>query len=498
MTEAADYTETTGLSDLYRFLADLVVSGRATSFSELLDAAKPVPLDKRTAGVFVEAFALLKKIHWGFFRDIDPDAYPKVWKQVVIPHPRLKACGDLKRNLTISDVFVGILDLHGYTRFCEKNKNNLSMLQMLDDVIQDDVVRIARTHDVVLQRRNGDEMVLVAAGAADILAATMVIIGYFSKKRQISVRDPDERRSGYKIILDDMHVSAGIAGGRKFTPFIITRDGDLSGGVVNTAARLQSRANELSSDRSRILVTKTVYTKFEAETAQALPESLRDKRLRFFDSGWIQFKGISVAVHEVVHDDADRYKLLFEQDIQELYKAAEKGAWKDGIFAAATQLLARIFKTMPPFTTAARFGDPPKGNSDLVFLALQAGDLFRLKQDYLGAIAELERIIGYAREIPRFDRLCLEYAETVLASYAELRDAFASRLKAKLDEKAPLALPIKYKRVYEECKKAVHLQKVLQDEVAKSLTPLDLSLLWSSAVDETRGNAPLEIRSGKK
>jgi len=164
-------------------------------------------------------FKLIRKLNWGFFRDIDPVTFPKVWQEVVIPDRLYPQCGRLKRNLTISNVFVGIVDLHGYNQILRKNKNNLSMLQLLDDIIQVDVVNLARQHNVVLQRRQGDEMVMVGASASDVLAVTLLVLDYFSKRRTIDMPSDTAHRSGYKIILEGMqHVSAVSDGGKKFTP----------------------------------------------------------------------------------------------------------------------------------------------------------------------------------------------------------------------------------------------------------------------------------------
>ncbi|MEJ5190097.1 MAG: hypothetical protein WHT84_12860, partial [Breznakiellaceae bacterium] len=206
MKSLSDYTSSTAATELYAFLAELVVNEEVTSFSQLMELVEKLPRDNRFMAVIPRIFKLIQKLQWGFFRDIDPEQYPKIWKEVVVPHPEFKQCGDLKRNLTISDIYVGILDLHGYTRFCEKNKNNLSMLQMLDDLIQVDLLNIAKKYNVVFQRRQGDEMVLVGASAADVLAVTLLVIQAFSKQRTIHFKGDDALRTGNSVILEEMHV----------------------------------------------------------------------------------------------------------------------------------------------------------------------------------------------------------------------------------------------------------------------------------------------------
>lgn len=491
MKNLSEFTATTPVSELYRFLANVVVQNGITDFSGLLTYTKSIAADKRTAEVYPELFALIRKLYWGFFRDIDPKVYPKVWREIVISHPQFPECGDLKRNLTISEIYVGILDLHGYTRFCEKNKNNLSMLQTLDDLIQVEMTKLARSHDVVLQRRQGDEMVLVGAGATDLLATTLKIIDFFAKK--------GGGASARASTLPDIHISAGIAGGKKFTPFIITRDGDLSGGVVNTAARLQSRANELSGERSRIVVSRAVQTAFQAENKDGLPENLGKRPLHFFDSGYIRFKGIEVAVCEVLYDDGDRYKAQIEKDMAELYKSIEAGAWKEGLFGALLTLLIRIYKNMGAFSIQVVSNGLPTtlSNDSIIHISQEILGTFKVKQDYPAAVRGLAQLVDYSREIPGFDKLTQEYAERVVERYRTVADEFDLRIAGRLKEKAA-TLPAKYKQLYEESRKGALVQERLNLELRKNLTPLEISQLWAAAIDAKKEWLDLTIYSGKR
>ncbi|MCX7948475.1 MAG: hypothetical protein N2509_00025 [Treponemataceae bacterium] len=500
MKSLSDYTSSTAATELYAFLAELVVNEEVTSFSQLMELVEKLPRDNRFMAIIPRIFKLIQKLQWGFFRDIDPEQYPKIWKEVVVPHPEFKQCGDLKRNLTISDIYVGILDLHGYTRFCEKNKNNLSMLQMLDDLIQVDLLNIAKKYNVVFQRRQGDEMVLVGASAADVLAVTLLVIQAFSKQRTIHFKGDDALRTGNSVILEEMHVSAGIAGGKKFTPFIITKDGDLSGGVINTAARLQGRANELSSTRSCIIVSRTVYSSFVSEMKVSPHPFFSKVQVKFFDSGWISFKGISVAVHEVLFTSQDMNRLLYEEQFQSLYKAIDNGAWKDGIFISLMHLLMKIFKVIPKFriTVSLHGKNEVLENEDCIKLAQDTANLFRITQNYGAAIASLGNLVECIEAIPNFDRLCLEYSRCIYAAYKEVQEEFEKRVDEKIEEKIPQVLPAKYKAAYEEGKRGAEVYQRLKERVFQTLTPLELSLLWSTVVDGSLKNKEISIHSGKK
>ncbi|WP_304222013.1 hypothetical protein [Gracilinema caldarium] len=500
MKSISDYTSSTSAMELYTFLAEAVVEERIQSFSTLMEWVAPLPRDARFNAVIPRIFKLIRKLHWGFFRDIDPETYPKIWKEVVIPHKELKQFGDLKRNLTISDVYVGILDLHGYTRFCEKNKNNLSMLQMLDDIIQVDLFNIAKSYNVVFQRRQGDEMVLVGASACDVLAVTLLIIDTFAKRRTFNVKEQANHRTGYKIILEEMHVSAGIAGGKKFTPFIITKDGDLSGGVINTAARLQGRANELSGSHSMILVSRTVYTNFTNEMKNAPHPFFVKTPIKFFDSGWISFKGISVAVHEVLYTEQDMQKLLYEAQMTDLYRAIEGGLWKDGIYISLLSLLSKVLRTMPKLKIEVTEQGSLRclTNEDIIKFIQDTLSTFRITQDYRKALKNLETLVEYLDAIPRFDRLCLEYAHSITQEYRKILSRYEARIDTKIEEKVPTVLPAKYRTLYEEGRRGAEIYQKLQERLYQTLTPLEISLLWSSVIDSLQQHLDVSIHSGKK
>lgn len=492
MQSLSDYTPSTPASELYHFLAEAIMRNNISDFSGLLAYTKSIPLDQKTSQVLISLFRLIQKLYWGFFRDVDNETYPKVWKEIVLPHPRIQNCGDLKRNLTISDIYVGILDLHGYTRFCDKNKNNLSMLKALDDLIQVEMTKLAKARNVVLQRRQGDEMVLVGASAVDLVEATLDIISFFASHGSTETQK--------KIHLPDMHISAGIAGGNKYTPFIITLDGDLSGGVVNTAARLQVRANELSGDRSRIVVSRPVYTSYLTETKNSSDQVQRKPPIHFFDSGYIRFKGIDVAVCEVLCDEKDQYKAIIEKDMLNLYKAIETGSWKEGLFTGLILLLIRLYKFMPPFKIECLSNgiQTTLNNENLSVIAQEVMNSFKIKQDYCEAAEGLSRLAEYSRLIPGFDRLSLEYTEQIAGRYRCIASEYSSRLNSRLKELAGTTLTAKGKQLYEESRKGLLIQERLNQEIRKKMSVMELSQIWGSSVDSLKNQPDPFICSGKQ
>jgi class 3 adenylate cyclase len=491
MESISEYSGGTSKAELYHFLARSIIEKGIQDFSGLLAHAGNIPINAKTEEVFEGLFTLIRKLYWGFFRDIDPVSYPKVWKEIVLPHPLFPACGDLKKNLTISNIFVGVLDLHGYTGFCDKHKNNLSMLKSLDELIQIEMTKLARARDVILQRRHGDEMILVGTRAADIIELTLNIIDVFAgKKGAVSEQN---------IQLPDMHISAGIAGGNKFTPFIITLDGDLSGGVVNTASRLQSRANQLSKDRSRIIVGRTVHASYITETRSGRSSCRDSLPVRFVDSGFISFRGIDVAVSEVIFHDKDEYRTLVEKDLTALMKSISNGSWREGLFINLLLLMIRLYKLMPAFRIANPYKEPEPtlDNESFIRMAQDVFNSFKVKQLYFDAYTGLERLVALSKLIPDFDRLTLEYADRIIERYKSIVSDFSARIEVRTRELAETVLPGKYRQLFEESRKAALIQKQLSLEIRKKMAPNEVAQIWRSSVYACDDGSGLTIHSGK-
>lgn len=492
MKSVSEYTHETPSTELYHFLSQAIIHKEIQDFSALLEFADTIPIDKKTAPVFEKLFVLIRKLYWGFFCNINRKDFPSVWKEFVLPHKRFPECGDLKRNLTISNVYVGILDLHGYTSFCDQHKNNLSMLRALDKLIQVEMTKLAKARGVVLQRRNGDEMVLVGTRACDLIELTLDIIEVFEKKKKIN--------SEQRLSLPDMYISAGVAGGNKFTPFIITRDGDLSGGVVNTAARLQSRANELSGHRSRLVVGRTVHSSYLKEVEKRPEEQQEQRQIHFIDSGYIFFKGLEVAVCEVLFDERDMYRIYAQENLQELIKAVKNGSWREGVFESLLLLLIRLYKFMPSFHVDMPDSETVSSmdNDSFVAMAQRVLNNFKAKQDFLEAFSGLEQLVEYSKSIPDFDRLSLEYAEQILERYRAIIRDFEHRVQNRTKELADTVLPTKYRQIYANNRKVIMVQERLDSEIRRHMPSSEVSQLWRCAVGAHEELGDLTIRSGKQ
>jgi len=425
---------------------ECILSGEIRDFRSLCIAANIWPEGSVKQIALSVGFDLIRRLHWGFFADLDPDRYPRLWTELVIPDEHYDFAGDLKRNISLPNLYIGMVDLHGYTSFCRENRKNLNRLELLDRVIQDDIPLVVERAGVLSRRVRGDEILLVGGSASDTMEAVLLVAEFFREGRdpaldnaQLSSAAADSVTprlsatggSGYRASIEAsvprFEVSAGVAGGQGFTALVVTRDGDLSGDAVNTAARLQSRAGRLSSDRTRVMVTNHVHRSLQAEKAKT-EFSVYYRLLHqidFIDAGQVDFKGLTVSVLDVVFPhEADRRRLLYRESLVSLYEAIEAGLWKNRVFEDALHL------------------------ASLIAAGLDSGTR-RLVETYTGVAKEAFSVERYEEALEAFnailvaisgegDALACDYLHGVSTAYERIATAFAEAL----DQETTVVLPI--------------------------------------------------------
>ena len=193
------------------------------------------------------------------------------------------------------------------------------------------------------KRARGDELLLLGSSAASVLDAVLRIVKYLSRRRRL---EGCPGKPGEGFVLPEFFISAGIAGGQSYTSLVITRDGDLSGDLVNTAARLQARANAIAPDRNKILLTSHVYQRLKG-AGVSIQRVDGINKVDFFNTGAIEFKGVSLTVYDTVFLDTEGYRLGYREAMENLYVAIDKGMWKSRIFEAAAAVAEAIIDNLP-------------------------------------------------------------------------------------------------------------------------------------------------------
>ena len=409
-------------------LCDRILAGELPTFDALRSYASRLPETPPVRAAIRRAFELQRRLDWGFFRELSPEAYPRLWAELVVPDRRYPFAGDLKRLVSISEIYLGLLDMHGYTEFCRKNRNNVSVLDRLDRVLQEDIPKLAASWGVLSKRANGDEILLLGASAIDVLRAILDVMACFSGGRAPAAASPAAEGLRTATLLPAFAISAGIAGGQKYTPLIITRDGDVSGDIVNTAARLQARAGKISPERDKILVAGPVYQKLKAETA----ESLALCGLDFISSGRIEFKGAALNVYDAVFLWTESYRLGYRQALETLYEDLGKGQWASKVFEDALGLVTRVATEHPSIKSGGAAACEHSCQEFIerakVALGLMNGDR------YEQAVESLAELVADLGTVEGMDELVMEYLRAVLKSYRALVERFDGRLNQEMDE----------------------------------------------------------------
>jgi hypothetical protein len=496
-----EYNENTPEYELFSFLYDRVISKEIRTFSKLKELAAPVLRDKRTNQVIMRAFDLLKRLNWGFFSAIGPATHKKLWKELVIPDKDFPEAGDIKRTLQISDLYVAMLDIHGYTRFCMESRKNLSMMHGLDWAIENEIHQISTLCGAVSQRERGDEMVVVAASATDALMATLCIIDYFGKTD--IVQDPriSTRRSGSAESLPVFKISAGITGGNTSSPLIITEKGNLAGFLLNSGARLQTRANELSPKESRIMIAKQVQMNYQKENSIVKSGIFKNNAVYFFDTGHIEFKGVVIPTCEVIFNKEERYKEQFSEEMSRLLASIRDNLWEQRIFLDLMYLLSKAAEAMPPFSVT--LSEPVNGmqvvsNVSFKQLCKIAVKAYMQDEDYPQAVTFLHHFITIIELIPEFDRLILDYLKGITEKYTLLLDSYQSHIDREIDEKALQIFQGNYYKTWIAAKNGASIYEKLRAIGRKSNDIAKKKNLWFLLIKQRQEEMVFTLYSGKK
>jgi class 3 adenylate cyclase len=448
MNDIKEYTTASSAYEVFVHLSDRIVKGDFVTFQALHAYCAALPDNPRTEAILKRAFELQRRLYWGFFRDISPVTHPKVWSKVVVPDRKYHFAGDIKRMATIPDVYMAIIDIHGYTRFCQKHRHNMSMLDLLDRVLQQDIPKIAAKFGVVSRRARGDEILLLGGSASDLFEVVYLISRRLAKDGHAAKPAPAPKAAGSSKAglasaedgagatddaLPGFQLSAGVAGGAKYAQLVITRDGDLSGTIVNTAARLQTRANRISPDRTKILLTSVTFQKIKMQPSSDYYEFL--KAVDFFDTGMVEFKGVNVPVFDTVFLDREASRMEYRDRMVTLYDSIGQGLWNGRIFADALNLMARI-------VTSSSGGLVDESTGVAIDAADSISIIQRIKkaqslfdsERFEQAVGEFTELVDVFCRAAGRDPIATEYLSEVRDNYQTLVARFTECLDREIDE----------------------------------------------------------------
>jgi class 3 adenylate cyclase len=493
MNDIKEYSSSVSLSEVFVLLSDKIVKGELVTFNALRAYCAPLPDTPRTEAILRKAFELQRRLYWGFFRDISPASHSKVWGKVVVPDRKYHFAGDIKRMATIPDVYMAIIDIHGYTRFCQKNRHNMSMLDLLDRVLQQDLPAIAVKYGVVSRRASGDEILLLGGSAAELFEVVYLISRRLAKDG--SPKEKQAETGAAADALPSFQISAGVAGGAKYAQLVITRDGDLSGTIVNTAARLQSRANRISPDRTKILLTSVTFQKLKTLPPLAHYEFL--KAVDFFDTGMVEFKGVNVPVFDTVFLASEANRLEYRDRMGALYDSIGQGLWSSHIFADVLNLMARIVTSSPDRLVDEATGQPiDAADSISIIQRIKKAQGFFVAERYELAVNEYSELVDVFCRAAGRDPIVVEYLTNVRDNYRRIVDSFTSRLDREIDEHLEAIFQSPTDRAnFRTLEKHYAMFSNVRD-AARFKVP-DRRSLWSKSIEDASEKLGVNIQSKK-
>ncbi|AEF86526.1 hypothetical protein TREPR_2760 [Treponema primitia ZAS-2] len=465
MKDLTEYNDDTSEYELFSFLCDRIISGEIHTFSALKEFAQPVLRNKRTHPVISRAFTVIRRLYWGFFSGMTMATHKKLWPELVISDKEFPEAGDLKRTLSISDLYISMMDIHGYTKLCQDSRKNLSMLHTLDRTINNEIRNISTQCQSVSQRERGDEIVLISASATDALTATIAIIDYFGKTSVLKDPEISTVRTGDAAILPVLKITAGITGGNTTSPLIITESGNLSGFLLNSGARLQNRANELSPQESRVMVTKQVYLSYMKENNVAKTSLFKNDVVYFFDTGIIEFKGVQMPTCEAVFKPEERYKEGFSDEMNRLFSSTKDSLWEQRVYQDLMDLLTKAATVMPRFHINLKYPVSGLGNitNDAVIeLCRQGLKAYTQDEDYSTAVQTLRHFQVLLEQIPNFDRLILDYLRGITDKYDTLLKSYEATIDMEIENNAQSIFSGNHLKTYQASKNGAAIYEKLR------------------------------------
>jgi hypothetical protein len=485
---------------LFCHLGEKMIGREIRTFSGLVDYVRGLSPSFDPAPTLLACFQLLKEMSWGFLRELSRSEYPKLWKELVLPHPDFPAAGDLKRNISISNIYICMLDIHGYTRFCQESKANLSRLRKLDEFLHEGIRNIARSNSCLANRERGDEIVVVAAGASDLIKTTLQIINAFSKHAVVKDQEVGGKRGDYSIILPEFKVTAGAAGGNLTTPLIITESGLLSGFLLNTAARLQNLASELSPRDSKIMVTNAVYSSYLKENKIVQSDLYAKNLIQFFTIGPVSFKGTKVSCYEILYADAERFRMGYMEHLERLFESIRQELWKGKVLEDLLEVIIQVCAKSPPFGAAAgpaKAPAQPPSNSSIIRLCQKARQLYH-QDEFLAAVDLLGEIRRLVEQSPDFDRLAARYLAEIHGKYRLVAEEYAHRLEQEIEQKVDVIFPPRYRQAYLSSKKYFQTYEKLKSFAQRSRQIASRKVTWNALMEEMKEALKLDLYVGKR
>jgi hypothetical protein len=486
------------IKDVFLVCYDQIITRKITTTAGLMDYLDDLKWKASLEKVVRKCFRLIRELNWGVFKDLDKDEFPKLWKSLIIPNRRIKDLGDLKRNIQVPNTYCALMDIHAYTEFCHKHRHNFSMLTMLDGIIQKDIKEIARKNGCVSYRSAGDNILLIGSTAGDLLRACLGIVDGFSRRRVIKSTKLSETRKGTSIVLQDIYVTAGIAGGENYSSLIVTESGDISGSIVNTASRLQAFANHLSPQHSKVMVTSHIYSGFLRENRSARKQPSHG--FEFFACGKVCFKGVNLSVYEVLYTEHDLFKTKYQKEYRRMLHTMHNGTWKERLIPDVMTLVIAVLRAVPIPRLEVVVDDEKKAytSSTIISLCEHAMDTYGLEKDHRRMSDRLQKLLTIVEAVNGFDPLVMIHLRQVVALFQRMSVDFESTEDEKILGNIAGLFSQKEKKIIDDAERLGKARQRLIERGKQDNNIYSAAMLWNKVISDYEKIWDFKVYSGKR
>lgn len=485
------------LKSIFISCYDQIITRKVTTVAELMDYLGDIVWCESIEKIARKCFRLIRELNWGVFRELDKEHFPKLWRSLVIPDRRMRDVGDLKRSIQVPNTYCALMDIHAYTEFCRRHRHNFSMLNVLDTVIQKDIRDIARKNECISYRSAGDNILLIGTSARDIIHACLGIVDCFSRRRVIKSSRLAESRKGKSIVLQDIHVAGGIAGGQNYSSMVVTADGDVSGSIVNTAARLQGFANFLSPAHSKVMTSSHVRSGYLRETRGVSGTS--NEAFSFFSCGRIHFKGVGLQVHEILYTDNDHHKLSYQKEFRRMLQTMERGGWKENLVPDVVSVVIAVLRTVPVSKLEFVFDGEKKlyNTETIIGLAEYAATSYRDERDHLHVNERLQKLLSIVELVNGFDRLVLLHLRQVVDLFNQMTVEYEAIQREKILANQSGLFSQKEKKILSDTERFVRAREKLIERSKMNNNIYSSAMLWNKVISDYERSWEFQIYSGK-
>jgi hypothetical protein len=227
----------------------------------------------------------------------------------------------------------------------------------------------------------------------------------------------------------------------------------------------------------------------------------RNNTLYFLDTGQIEFKGVQMPSCEALFKEEDMYKLKFSEEMVQLFKSINDNLWETRIFQDLMALVSKAAYFTPQFSYIPP--NPIHGmqtitNESITQICKQAGKAYITDEDYATAVDKLKILISVLQEVPKFERLILDYLRGITEKYDMLLEDYLKTIDSELENHVQDIFQGNYLKAWQTAKNAVVVYDKLRAMGRKSDWIPKKKALWLSLMKQNPQQMEFVLHSGKK